>query len=254
MEQFNDEIKKILTENRTAAICTIVESKGSTPRKIGAKMIVYEDGTIIGTIGGGNLEKKVIKNALNQINLNTPKLYKHDLLHQHNMCCGGFLSIYIEPIMKNKKLYIFGAGHTGEALAYHASKMDFDTYIIDDRTEYLDKINIKGISKMNIKYSTALPSLPFDKNTFITIMTYEHQFDRDILSYCIKQPFAYLGMIGSKRKIHLTRKMFLDGKIASDDDLNNVDMPMGLDINADAPHEVAISILAKLIEVKNNLK
>ena len=253
MKQFNNEIKNILTENINAAICTIVETKGSTPRKIGAKMIVYEDGTIIGTIGGGNLEKKVIKNAQNQIKLNKPKLFKHDLKHQHNMCCGGFASIYIEPIVKNKKLYIFGAGHTGEALALHASKMDFDIYLIDDRKDYLDKIKIKGVSKMNIKYDAALPSLPFDENTFITIMTYEHQFDRDILSFCIKQPFAYLGMIGSKRKIVLTKKMFIDAEIASDEELNNVDMPMGLDIKADGPQEVAISILAKLIEIKNKL-
>ncbi len=253
MKRFNDEIKNILTKNKNAASCTIVETKGSTPRKIGAKMIVYENGEIFGTIGGGNLEKIVIKNAKIQIKANKPKLFKHDLLHQHNMCCGGYVSIYIEPIVKNKRLYIFGAGHTGEALALYASKMEFDTYIIDDRKNYLDEIEIKGVSKVNVEFTKALPSLPFDENTFIAIMTYEHGFDRDILSYCIKQPFAYLGMIGSNRKIALTRKIFLDGNIASDEELNKVDMPMGLDIKADGPHEIAISILAKLIKVKNDL-
>ncbi len=246
-----DKIQEILLNNNSAALCTIVETKGSTPRKVGAKMIVYQDGKIAGTIGGGNLEKNVIANALEQLKLNQPKTYKHNLLHEHNMCCGGYLSIYIEPIMKKNKLYIFGAGHTGHALADHASKIGFDIYIIDARKDYLDDINVQGVNKMNVEYKDALPSLPFDDNTYITIMTYEHAFDRDILSFCIKQPFAYLGMIGSKRKIELTKKMFLKGKIASEMELKKVDMPMGININAEGPQEVAISILAKLIQVKS---
>ena len=234
-----------------SAQCTIVETRGSTPRKVGAKMTVWEDGTILGTIGGGNLEKNVIENALVQIQTGEPKLYKHDLLHQHNMCCGGTVYIYIEPLVAKKKLYIFGAGHTGAALAEYSSGLDFEIFIIDDRLDYLKKIKSQDVNKMEMNYQNLLPLMPFDENTFIVIMTYEHSKDRDILAYCIKKTHAYLGMIGSKRKIALTKKMFREAKIASEKELELVDMPMGLNINAEGPQEIAISILAKLIEIKN---
>jgi xanthine dehydrogenase accessory factor len=253
MDTLIDEIRKIQKKNIDAALCTIVESKGSTPRKVGSKMIVYLNGEIAGSIGGGNLEKKVIDNAKKQIDLNSPKLFVHSLLHHHNMCCGGQVSIFIEPIMKRNKLYIFGAGHTGNALAYHASKIDFDIFVIDNRKEYLDQINIDKVSKLHTDHKEALPSLPFDKNTYVAIMTYDHQFDRDILLHCIKQPYAYLGMIGSKRKVEITKKMFLESDLINQKDLEKVDMPMGLDINAESPHEIAISILSKLIAVKQEL-
>jgi len=155
-------------------------------------MIVYSDGRISGTIAAVNLEKKVIENALEQINENSPKTFKHDLLHQHNMCCGGTVEIYIEPINPMKRLYIFGAGHTGKALANLASKMDFEIYVIDDRKDYLDAIEDSSINKLAVAYKQALPFLPFDQNTFVVIMTYEHLFDRDILTYCINKPHAYI--------------------------------------------------------------
>jgi len=248
---WNRKIEETRKSKLKAALCIIVQTKGSTPRKVGAKMIVLENGSIFGTIGGGNLEKKVIENALQQIKKDKAQLYKHDLLHQHNMCCGGSVEIYIEPIKKMNKLYIFGAGHTGTALAKFAIGMDFDIYIIDDRKEYIDDLKIEGINKLNLDYKKVLPTLPFDENSYTVIMTYEHSHDRDILAYCIKQPHAYLGMIGSQRKIELTKKMFLEGQIATQTVIDNVDMPMGISINAESPEEIAISILAKLIEIKN---
>jgi xanthine dehydrogenase accessory factor len=251
-DQFLTNLTKTSNWNKKkAAYCLIVKTKGSTPRKVGAKMIVYEDGNINGSIGGGNLEKKVIENALHQIKKQEPKLFHHDLLHHHNMCCGGSVEIYIEPIQKMNRLYIFGAGHTGSALANFASKLNFDIFIIDDRKQYLDDINNKEINKLNIDYKKVLPSLPFDENTYIVIMTYDHSHDRDILAYCLKQPYAYLGMIGSKRKITLTKRKFVEGKIATKKELEKVDMPMGMNIKADGPDEIAISLLAKLISIKN---
>jgi len=250
-KEFTNIIKGLEQNDQNFALCIIVNTRGSTPRKIGSKMIVFEDGSIDGTIGGGNLEKKVIENALLQIDSGKPKLFKHDLLHHHNMCCGGIVEIYIEPNKKMNKLYIFGAGHTGSALASFASKVNFEIYIIDDREQYLKDIDNKKINKLNLNYKTVLPSLPFDENSYIVIMTYDHSHDRDILAYCLKQPHAYIGMIGSKRKITLTKKMFIEGKIATKKDLEQVDMPMGLDINAEGPEEIAISLLAKLIAIKN---
>lgn len=245
------EIEQIRNGAINAALCIIVQTKGSTPRKVGARMIVKENGNIVGTIGGGNLEKKVIENALAQLKENAAKLFKHDLLHQHSMCCGGTVEIFIEPIKKMNKLYIFGAGHTGKALSTFANQLEFDVYVIDDRAAYLDDIEIDGINKLNLDYRKVLPTLPFNENTYIVIMTYEHSYDRDILAYCIKQPHAYLGMIGSQRKVELTKKMFEEGQISTAKELAKVDMPMGINIGAENPDEIAISILAKLIEIKN---
>lgn len=246
------EILQLQKEGTACALCTIVHTKGSTPRKIGAKMLVKSNGEIIGTIGGGNLEKKVIENALHQLQLKEAKIFKHDLLHQHNMCCGGTVEIYIEPIFPMKKLYIFGAGHTGKALAQFTTSLDFDTYIIDDRKDYIEELpQLNNINKLHADYKKLLPTLPFNNNTYIVILTYEHEIDRDILSYCIKQPHAYIGMIGSQRKIEMTKKMFLDASICNQEKLNTINMPIGINIAAETPEEIAISILAKLIEVKN---
>ncbi len=237
-------------DNLRVALCVVVNTKGSTPREQGAKMLVYSNGDIFGSIGGGELEKSVIKNALKSLRSGKAELFKHDLLHQHNMCCGGSVEIFIEPIMEKDKLYIFGAGHTGQALASHALSLDFEVVIIDDRKEYLDKISLVGVNKLNLHYEQALPLLPMDDQTYICIMTYSHPYDRDILSYCIKKPFAYLGMIGSHRKVEMTKKMFADAGIGTEADLEKVDMPMGIEISAETPDEIAISILAKMIEVK----
>lgn len=216
-------------------------------------MLVYTDGSIFGTVGGGDLEKKVIANALGVLKKRESETFKHDLLHQHNMCCGGSVEIYIEPVMKKNKLYIFGAGHTGHALAKYALNFDFEVVIVDDRKEYIDEVKLEEVSKLNMHYEQALPLLPFDENTFVTIMTYSHPFDRDILAFCLKKPYAYLGMIGSQRKVEMTKKMFEEGMIASKDLLERVDMPMGIDIGAKDPEEIAISILSKLISVKNKV-
>lgn len=251
MESIYTLLQEIQKNGTRAALCTIVQTKGSTPAKTGAKMIVYENHSILGTIGGGNLEKKVIENAVNAIRTKKAELFRHDLLHQHNMCCGGTVDVFIEPIMKKKNLYIFGAGHTGKALARFTSDFGFEVIMIDDRKEYLDAIQVDGVNKMNLSHQNALSILPFDEETYICIMTYSHPIDREILSYCVTKPFAYLGMIGSSRKVEMTKKMLREGLQISEETLASIDMPMGIDIHAESPDEIAISILSKLIAVKN---
>ena len=107
------------------AICTIVKTTGSTPRKVGAKMLVYEDASIFSSIGGGTLEMKVIKDALAVMKTGKAQIFEHALVQDHGMCCGGSVDIFIEPLVKRKKLYIFGAGHIGKALASFARDLDF---------------------------------------------------------------------------------------------------------------------------------
>jgi len=252
VSSFYEKLAGFSKGDKDFALCTVVRVKGSAPRKTGAKMVVFSDGIIDGTIGGGDVEKNVIENALSAIRTGKPELFRHDLLHQHSMCCGGTMEIFIEPVMKRNLLYIFGAGHTGIALARLAAGLDFDIVIIDDRREYIDACEIPGVNKMNLSYKVALPVIPFNDRTYICIMTYSHQADREILAYCVKKPHAYLGMIGSRRKTELTRKIFMEAGIPAGE-IGDVDMPMGIDIGAEGPEEIAISVIGKIIEVKNKM-
>jgi xanthine dehydrogenase accessory factor len=253
MKSIYDKIQEIRKGTVNAVLCTIVNTKGSTPRKAGAKMIVYKDGKTYGTIGGGELEKSVIQNAVAVISSNEPKLFRHDLLHQHGMCCGGTVEMYIEPIMRKNKLYIFGAGHTGQALSKLSVDYDFETVLIDDRKEYINNCTLSEVNNMCLPYNQALNILPFDEQTYVCIMTYSHPIDRDVLAFCVKKPFAYLGMIGSNRKVEMTKKMFAEGLNITYSELEKIDMPMGINIGAEGPEEIALSILAKLIAVKNKV-
>jgi len=251
VEDVFDRLIKERAAQREFAVCIVTATKGSVPRKKGAKMMVYPDGKIFGTIGGGRVEKRVIEDALKVLQNREPVLIHYDLLKDLGMSCGGNVDIYIEPVMKKNKLYIFGAGHTGVAFARRAIDFEFNITMIDDRQEYIDEADAAGVTKICGDFNAIMPGLEFDNQTYITIMTYTHNIDRQILAYCIKKDFAYLGMMGSLRKVELTKKMFLDENFASQEELSRVDMPMGIEIGAEGPDEIAISILAKIIAVKH---
>jgi len=246
--------KKILeVENskRKAALCTITGTKGSAPRKTGAKMLVYENGDIAGTIGGGSLEKVVIAQALEVIKNNEAKTVKHNLVSELAMCCGGTVELFIEPIMNRKKVYIFGAGHIGKALAKFATDLDFNVTLIDERYEAFDDIDIVDCVMIKEQHATAIEQLSFDENTFVVILTHNHAYDREILALTSKKPHQYIGMIGSERKVEIAKKNLMAAKHLNEKELKEIDMPIGLDIEAITPQEIAISILAKLIDVRN---
>ncbi|MBN4051524.1 XdhC family protein, partial [bacterium AH-315-M05] len=217
------------------------------------KMLVLEDGKISGTIGGGTLEMKVIEDALKVIKTNKPSTFSHALVHDHGMCCGGTVEIFIEPIMNRKKLYIFGAGHIGNALTKFAKELDFNVSVIDEREDAFYDWNPNGANLINKKHKTAFKKLTFDEHTFITVITHSHAYDREIVTHCARQPHAYLGMIGSQRKVEVAKKTFRAGKILTEKEMKNIDWPMGIAIEAQTPEEIAISILAKLIDVRSKI-
>ena len=124
--------------------------------------------------------------------------------------------------------------------------MDLDVYLADDRREYLDAVQHDGINLLPGSHTDLLPLLPFDTRSYIAIMTYSHPMDREILAYCLKKPFAYLGMIGSQRKVELTRKMFLEGGICTAEELARADMPLGLDIGGISPAQACYWLIATM--------
>ena len=246
-------IAEVENSNQKSALCIIINTKGSTPRKKGAKMLVLEDGKISGTIGGGTLEMKVIEDALKVIENKKPATFSHALVHDHGMCCGGTVEIFIEPIVNRKKLYIFGAGHIGNALTKFAKELDFNVSVIDEREDAFHDWNPNGATLINKKHKTVFKKLAFDENTFITVITHNHAYDREIVTHCAKQPHAYLGMIGSLRKVEVAKKTFRAGKTLTEKQMKNIDWPMGIAIEAQTPEEIAISILAKLIDVRSKM-
>jgi xanthine dehydrogenase accessory factor len=251
MELIYNKIIEVLRSGEVTALCTVVSTKGSTPLSAGAKMIVWKDSRIFGTVGGGPLEKATIDEAIRVIRNKKPQLFVHDLKAQHEMCCGGYMEIFIEPLMPSKKLFMFGAGHVGKAVVRHALDLDFEITVIDSREEIFNDWSFTGFHKVTGDFPKVLPSLPYDDTTFIVIATLDHPTDNEVLAFCLGRPHCYLGMIGSRKKVATMKENLISQGIATEEMLNRVDMPIGLDIHAVTADEIAVSIVAKLILEKN---
>jgi len=248
------EIVSAEKSNTRVALCLITATKGSTPRKVASKMLVFEDGSIKGTIGGGSLENQVIKDALEVLKTGVSQTFSHQLLKDFKMGCGGSVEIYIEAIEPKKRLYIFGAGHIGRVLARLAQQLDFRVTVIDERKGIFDNWATEGMETINLNHEKAFQQLDFKSNSFIAAISHLHGYDRDIVAHCAKQAHAYLGMIGSKRKIESAKQVFRKKKLLSEDEMNAIDWPMGIPIACQTPEEIAVSILAKLIDVRQKLQ
>ncbi len=213
-------------------------------------MLVYSNGTTFGTIGGGNIEKQVTADAVLLVATGHSELKVYHLL-ELNMCCGGTMTLFIEPLKIRKQLLIFGAGHIGSYVASFAQALDFGVSLIDERPEYLAQVEFAGIVKHHMQHHKAFPLLHFDDQTYIVICTHQHTYDKEILAYCVHQPHAYLGMIGSMRKVHVTRKSFLQKMICTQAQLDSIDMPIGYDLGQNSPAEIALGIIAKVLAISN---
>ena len=253
MQGIFSKIEEIMSERIPSALCILVDTKGSTPRKQGAKMIVFLDGSIYGTIGGGTLEKDVIGKAMEIIPAGKPVKYSFELEEDLGMHCGGSAEVYIEPLNPMQQLYIFGAGHIGRALATLANNLGFSITLIDPREGIFDDPSFSTFRCVNNDYFQAIEELIFDSSTYIVIVTPKHSFDEDILARVGKKSYSYIGMIGSSRKVELVKKRFLKERILSKKILDDIDMPIGLKFKAETPEEIAVSIAAKLIDVRNTL-
>lgn len=243
-------IHEVIAAGKGGALCTIIETSGSTPRKAGSKMVVTSEGKTFGSVGGGKLERNVIKDVISCISSGKNKLASYDSGENNEGTAYGKASVFIEVLQKNRQLYIFGAGHVGQAVATISSNYGFDVKLIDPRQELLELISIEGIQKINSAYLDAVDDLSFDTQTYIVVATNTHSSDEAVTYACSKQAHAYLGMIGSKKKIAEARSAFVKRGMDAKQ-LENIDMPIGVPINCETPAEIAISILARLIDVKN---
>lgn len=252
MDEIYAKVVSLKSRNQPHALCILVESKGSTPRKPGSKMIVFPDGKIDGTIGGGALEMKVIKEAVDAIQLGSAKTVHYQLDKDLNMQCGGNIGVYIEPFGKSPELFVFGAGHIGRELGALAIKLGFRLTFVDERPEIFEALTIQNAKFINTDCKKIASEIELYSNTYIVICTHEHSLDQAILGELGQRNPYYIGLMASKRKAATIRKNLEESGQLTAQQLEKVDMPIGIPMKAETPFEIALSIAARLTDAKNS--
>jgi len=251
MDDIIFELHKIKEQGKPFVLCIVTDSEGSTPRKEGAKMVVFDDGRILGTVGGGAIELKAIADALELLKTGKPRHIHYDLEEDVGMVCGGRVSIYFEPFSPSLNLYIFGAGHVGREVGLYASGLGFKVHFVDNRPEIYQQFPSGYAECMAGDYLELANTIRFTARDFGVITTQGHAFDAALLEIMAAKDLLYLGMIGSKRKVAETFAKLLEGGKVTKEQLEKVNTPIGIPFHAETPREIAISIIAKLIDVKN---
>lgn len=228
---------------------TVVDTKGSSPRDAGAKMIVLPNGDFFGTIGGGQLEHLAIQDAVEALAESVSGRKKYPLCFRAGQCCGGGVEVYIELAGVSPQLYIFGAGHVGQALAQTMSGTPFQIHLIDERPEWTARTPGSGIIVHQEDPKKFLNSAGFDRHwSYIVVMTHDHFLDLDLIGKLAEMPARFLGLIGSRNKWEkFTQRLEHLG--LGPDAINRIECPVGLPLGGKAPAEIAISIGARLLQV-----
>ncbi len=242
------DLNECLEKPEVFSVLTVVATSGSVPREVGAKMIVRQDGTHSGTIGGGHLEALAVNDALMCIRAQKSQLFSYPLGAKAGQCCGGKVDIFVEVLNSGPLLYVFGAGHVGHAVSQTLIGTAFRTTLIDSRPEWIQSKNIPPeIGRVDDDWDDFVDSALWDENrTFAVIMTHEHRLDQDILEVLLKKPMRYLGLIGSEKK-WATFKSRLLARGFSEEELARVHCPIGLPLGGKSPKEVAISFAAEVL-------
>lgn len=240
-------------KGQSYAFATIIEAtpKG-TPRKSGSKMIVLKDGSLFGTIGGGRNEKAAIDECLKAIKTGNPHLVQYDYFGEKGQSvCGGQIKVFIEPFVHSKHLIICGAGHIALPLSFLAKMLHFRVTIIDDRPEFAHKSRFPHVDSIQAgKYSQELTKNRINSDTYIMIVTRGNELDYECLHNTIKTKAGYIGVISSKAKrIKFFKRLLTEG--IKEKSLKKISIPAGVDIGAQTPEEIAISIMAEIISQKN---
>jgi len=248
-------IVEIEKNNETGAVCTIIGSKGSTPRHVTSKMLVYPDGHIIGTVGGGEVENRVINEALIAMKDRTPRLLAYNMANPDRGdpgVCGGQVEIYVEPLIPKPVLVVVGVGHVGKAVAHLAKWLGFIVAVTDDRPEFC---NPKSVPDADQFYPLPLEELTSQCNitpwTYVVLTTRGIDVDIRGLPSILNSKAAYIGVIGSKRRWATTTKKLEENGIEPDL-IRRVHSPIGLEIHAETPEEIAVSIMAEIIELQQH--
>ncbi len=251
-----EQIVQLRREGRRGAVATIVNVRGSIPSFQTAKMLVRDDGSIVGTIGGGCVEADVWQAAREVMESEKPRTLKFDLnqdpRYDTGLVCGGTLEVFVEPVLPPALLYVFGAGHVALSVCKTASSAGFDVIVTDDRSSYATPERFPGAKEVHaMDFDEAMQKLDPSESSFIVIVTRGHRDDMRILRWAVQTRAKYVGMIGSRRKvIEISKALQAEGIPANM--LERVHSPIGLDIGAVTPEEIGISITAELIAIRRH--
>jgi xanthine dehydrogenase accessory factor len=248
-----EEVIKLRREGKRGVMATIVHTNGSIPSFESSRMLVKEDGTILGTIGGGCVEAEVWAAAKDVLKDEAPRKMVFNLNNEasydNGLICGGTVEIFVEPILPQPILYIFGGGHVSMALAKAASSAGFAIGVVDDREQFANLERFPMAREVYTTYEDGFEKIKPNASSYLVIVTRGHRDDMRVLGWAVKTDARYIGMIGSKRKV-LSVYQALEREGIPSEKFEHVHAPVGLEIGALTPDEIAISIAAELIAVR----
>ena len=248
-----EDVARMHRDGSAGVVATVVSAGGSTPRGAGAKMVVYPDGRTLGTVGGGAVESSVIDRALELCGAGGPVLLSFDLDDDSGAICGGRMEVFLEPVAPGPSVLVVGGGHVGQAVARAARNAGFRVDVVDDRPEVVTPERFPFADRRFVGGTELLGSeIRLDPSAFVVVVTRGHRFDKDWVEAFAGSWPAYLGMIGSETKVRKTfEQMVKDG--VPEDLLGRIHAPIGLDIGAETPDEIAVSIVAEMIAVRHGV-
>ncbi|HSW49288.1 MAG TPA: XdhC/CoxI family protein [Bryobacteraceae bacterium] len=252
------EIVRLRRAGEKCALATIVSARGSIPAYESAKMLIRENGSIFGTVGGGCVEAQVLTVAREVIETGRPKTLSFDLsgrdLEESGLICGGELEIFIEAVLPQPTAIIFGAGHISKGLSKIASLAGFAVTVVDDRASFASRERFPEAEEVHAaEYESVFPQLPVNESSYLIIVTRGHKDDLRVLRLAAASAARYVAMIGSKKKvIEILRDLEKEGVPKAS--LERVHAPMGLDIGAVTPEEIAVSVVAEMIALRRNAR
>lgn len=230
-------------------LATVIRARGSVPRHAGAKMLVYEDGRTVGTIGGGEMESRVVQSAQEALRDGQPSVLPYALVDPRRGdpgVCGGEVEIYLEPYLPPATVFVIGCGHVGQAVADLAHWLGYRVAVTDDRADLVTPTTIPHADVyLPGTITDALAIQPITHHTYVTVVTRNVTVDRQVLPHLVDVPAPYIGVMGSKRRWAETRRLLLEDGL-TEAQLARFHAPIGLELNAETPEEIAVSILAEI--------
>ena len=236
-------------------LATIIKARGSVPRHAGTKMLVYADGRFIGTIGGGELEARVLQAAQKCLTTNQPTILPYSLVDPQRGdpgVCGVEVEVYLEPYLPPATVFVIGCGHVGKQVAALSHWLGYRVVVYDDRSALVTAENIPDADVyLSGTFTEAVAANPLHRQTFVTMVTRNVAVDRKIIPHLVASPAPYIGIMGSRRRWSETRRQLLDDGL-SQDQLERFHVPIGLELQAESPQEIALSILAEITQLRRS--
>ena len=253
MERVYEAALEVIHRGESAAMATVIEARGSTPRGTSAKMLIYADGRTVGTVGGGGVEARVIEEAKAAIKEGRSRELDYSLVNEERSdpgICGGSMRIFVEVLTPQSTLLIIGGGHVGQAVAELAAFLGYRIAVVDERPEMVTPERFPWAeNRLTGDPAQQVVDFPLNEHTYVVMVTPHHTLDEKILEVLADCPIAYVGLIGSSRRTAHTFERAREAGIP-EDLLERIHTPIGLDIGAETPREIAVSIVAEIIAVQ----